>query len=344
LIEKNVWGVATTHYYNLKLFAGNHDKIRNGAMLFDSKQLAPLFQLEIGKPGSSFALEIAKKTGLPSEIIQYAEQIIGQELTGLESLMKSVAEEKQSLDKRIREIKERERKLDDTLAQYNSLSTELNSKKKEIIDKAKTEASMLLKETNREIEKTIRHIRENKAEKNETRKIRQGLQGLVQKVKPTVHTPEQYDTIEVGDSVRLIGQEVSGKVISIKDQLATVQFGDLRSQVKLKQLMRSDRVVVNPVFVKAKSYGVDVMRKQSMFNTTLDIRGKRVEEVRLVLDQFIDDGILLGQGELKILHGKGEGVLRKIVREQLKTIRGVASFADEGFERGGAGITVVVLK
>jgi len=344
LIEKNVWGVATTHYYNLKLFAGNHDKIRNGAMLFDSKQLAPLFQLEIGKPGSSFALEIARKTGLPSETIQYAEKIIGQELTGLESLMKSVAEEKQSLDKRIWEFKEREKKLNDTLAQYNLLSAELNSKKKEIINKAKTEASILLKETNREIEKTIRHIRENNAEKKETRKIRQGLEGLVQKVKPTVHTPEQYDKIEVGDSVRLIGQEVSGKVISIKDQLATVQFGDLRSQVKLKQLIRSDLVAVSPTFDKAKSYGVDLMRKQSTFNTTLDIRGKRVEEVRSVLDQFIDDAILLGQGELRILHGKGEGVLRKIVREQLKTIRGVASFADEGVERGGAGITVVVLK
>ena len=344
LIEKNVWGVATTHYYNLKLFADNHDKIRNGAMLFDSNQLAPLFKLEIGKPGSSFALEIARKTGLPSATIHYAEKIIGQELTGLESLMKSVAEEKQSLDKRIREFKEQEKKLKDSLAQYNSLSAELNSKKKEIIDKAKTEASILLKETNREIEKTIRHIRENNAEKKETRKIRQGLEGLVQKVKPTVYIPEQHDKIEVGDSVRLIGQEVSGKVISIKDQLATVQFGDLRSQVKLKQLIRSDLVAANPTFAKAKSFGVDVMRKQSTFNTTLDIRGKRVEEVSSILDQFIDDAILLGQGELKILHGKGEGVLRKIVREQLKKFKGVASFADEHVERGGAGVTVVVLK
>jgi DNA mismatch repair protein MutS2 len=344
LLQRNVWGVATTHYYNLKLFASNHSSIRNGAMLFDSKKLAPLFQLEIGKPGSSFALEIARKTGLPYETLQKAEKIIGQELTGLESLMKSVAEEKQSLDKRQKEIKEQEKKLSETLDRYEVLSTELTSKKKEILDKAKTEASNLLKETNREIEKTIRHIRENKAEKKETRKVRDGLQGLVQKVKPTAVVVEQQEIIEVGDYVRLIGQEVSGKVLSINDKSAVVQFGDLRSQVKLKQLVRSDKAIVNPTFVKAKSFGIDVMSKQSKFVSTLDIRGKRVEEVNSLLDQFVDDALLLGQAELRILHGKGEGVLRKVVRERLKAIKGVASFADDHVERGGAGITVVVLK
>jgi DNA mismatch repair protein MutS2 len=344
LLQRNVWGVATTHYYNLKLFASNHSSIRNGAMLFDSKKLVPLFQLEIGKPGSSFALEIARKTGLPYETLQKAEKIIGKELTGLESLMKSVAEEKQSLDKRQKEIKEQEKKLSETLDRYEVLSTELTTKKKEILDKAKTEASNLLKETNREIEKTIRHIRENKAEKKETRKVRDGLQGLVQKVKPTAVVVEQQEIIEVGDYVRLIGQEVSGKVLSINDKSAVIQFGDLRSQVKLKQLVRSDKAIVNPTFVKAKSFGIDVMSKQSTFVSTLDIRGKRVEEVNSLLDQFVDDALLLGQAELRILHGKGEGVLRKVVRERLKAIKGVASFADEHVERGGAGITVVVLK
>jgi len=344
LLDRKVWGVATTHYYNLKLFASNHPAIRNGAMQFDSKKLEPLFQLEIGKPGSSFALEIARKTGLPSQTIQQAEAIIGQELTGLETLMKSVAEEKQSLDKRLREIQVREKKLNETLSHYQTLSAELNAKKKEIIDKAKTEASTLLKDTNREIEKTIRHIRENKAEKKETRKVRDGLQSLVEKVKPVMPLQEQKEKIEVGDSVRLVGQEVSGRVISIKDDSALVQFGDLRSQVKLKRLVRSDQVLVNPTFTKAKSMGLDLVSKQSTFVSTLDIRGKRVEEVNSILDQFIDDAMLLGHAELKILHGKGEGVLRNVVRDRLKKIKGVASVSDEHVERGGAGITVVVLK
>lgn len=345
LINKKVWGVATTHYYNLKLFASNHSGIRNGAMQFDSKKLEPLFKLEIGKPGSSFALEIARKTGLPASTLARAEKIIGSELTGLETLMKSVAEEKQMLDKRKREVEQRERKLQETLSHYQTLSNELEVKKKEIINKAKDEASLLLKETNREIEKTIRHIRENKAEKKETRKVRQGLKTLVDKVQvPVKEVERKKENIVDGDKVRLIGQEVSGTVLSIKDDMATVQFGDLRSTVKLKKLVRSDLADVIPATTRARSMGVDVMRKQSSFISTLDIRGKRVEEVIPVLDQFIDDAILLGQSELKILHGKGEGVLRTVVRDHLKKVKQVVSISDEHVERGGAGITVVVLK
>ncbi len=345
LTQRKVWGIATTHYYNLKLFASNHSGIKNGAMQFDSKKLEPLFKLEIGKPGSSFALEIARKTGLPLLTLQRAEKIIGTELTGLETLMKSVAEEKQMLDKRKREIEQRERKLQETLTHYQSLSSELEGKKKEIINKAKDEASLLLRETNREIEKTIRHIRENKAEKKETKKVREGLQTLVSKVQtPSREVERKKENIIEGDKVRLVGQEVTGTVLSIKNDAAIVQFGDLRSTVKTKRLIRSDLVEVNPLTTRARSMGVDVMRKQSYFNSTLDIRGKRVEEVISVLDQFIDDAILLGQSQLKILHGKGEGVLRKVVRDHLKKVKQIVSLADEHVERGGAGITIVILK
>jgi len=345
LTQKKVWGVATTHYYNLKLFASRHSGIRNGAMQFDTKKLEPLFKLDIGKPGSSFALEIARKTGLPSGTISRAEKIIGSELTGLETLMKSVAEEKQLIERKKKEIDQREKILQDTLNRYQALSAELEGKKKEIINKAKEEASSLLKETNREIEKTIRHIRENKAEKKETQKVRQGLQTLISRVQtPATEIVKKKEIISEGDKVRLIGQEVSGTVLSIKDDIATVQFGDLRSNVKIRQLVRSDLAEVNPAATRARSMGIDVMRKQSSFVTTLDIRGKRVEEVIPVLEQFIDDALLLGHSELKILHGKGEGVLRKVVRDHLKNVKQVVSLADEHVERGGQGITVVILK
>jgi DNA mismatch repair protein MutS2 len=259
--------------------------------------------------------------------------------------MKSVADEKLVVDRKKSEIEQREKKLQETLTHYQKLLSELKGKEKEIINKAKAEASQLLKDTNREIEKTIRHIRENKAEKKETRKVRQSLETLTTKVQTTVRPVEhKKEKIEVGDKVRLIGQEVTGTVLSIKDSNATVQFGDLRSNVKLKQLIRSDQVEVNTVAVKARSLGVDVMRKQSTFDNTLDIRGKRVEEVIPVLDQFIDDAILLGQAQLKIIHGKGEGVLRKVVRDHLRKVKEVASMADEHADRGGDGITYVVLK
>ncbi len=345
LVAAHVWGVATTHYYNLKVFASNTPGIANAAMLFNTQKLEPLFVLEIGKPGSSFALEIARKTGLPTQIIQNAEEIIGKDLAGLESLMKTVADDKLSNTKRSAEIKKREAELAEQMAYYEKVTDEIESRKKEIIERARIEASGLLKETNREIEKTIRHIRENKAERKETRKVREGLKDLEAKVKtePKQKEHTKDETLKEGDKVRIRGQEVTGTLIQIKGSNAIVQFGDLRSHVKVAQLVRSDRL--DPVgTTKARSIGVDIYKKQALFESTLDVRGKRVEEVIPALTQFLDDAILLGQGEVRILHGKGEGVLRKVVREQLKKTRGVSSFADEHVDRGGDGITVVVLK
>lgn len=345
LMDKKVWGVATTHYYNLKVFASQRSDVRNGLMQFDTKRMLPLFKLEIGKPGSSFALEIAKNTGLPKNVIEKAEEIIGKDLTGLEMLIQSVSHEKEQVAKKQRELAEKERKLSEELNKYKTLSTEIESKKKQIIDKAKTEAAQLLKETNREIEKTIRHIQENKAEKKETRKVREGLQQLTAKVKPEEKLIEEPETVELkeGDKVRIRGQEVTGNLVQIKGNQAIVEFGSIRSTVKLNSLVRSD-LAEPAIFSKAKSLGLNLMQKQSSFNSTLDVRGKRAEEVLPLLDQFLDDATLLSQSELKILHGKGEGVLRKIVRDKLKTVRQVASFYDEHVERGGDGITVVVLK
>jgi DNA mismatch repair protein MutS2 len=345
LVAMRVWGVATTHYYNLKLFAGNTAGIVNAAMLFNTQKLEPLFVLEIGKPGSSFALEIARKTGLPQDIIHNAEGIIGKELAGLESLMKAVAEDKIHNTKRSAELKKKEEELAEQMEYYEKVTSEIESRKKEIIERAKSEASGLLKETNREIEKTIRHIRENKAERKETRKVRDGLKDLEEKVKTEPKPKEQVkdETLKEGDKVRIRGQEVTGTLLQLKGANAVVQFGDLRSHIKVNQLVRSDRA--DPVVVtKARSMGLDIYKRQALFESTLDIRGKRVEEVIPALTQFLDDAVLLGQGEVKILHGKGEGVLRKVVREQLKRTKGVSSFADEHMERGGDGITVVILK
>jgi DNA mismatch repair protein MutS2 len=345
LLEKKAWGVATTHYYNLKLFAENHPGVRNGAMLFDIHKLVPLFRLEIGRPGSSFALEIARKTGLPASTIESAEQIIGKDLTGLDSLMKSVAEEKQSLKTDKVELARKEKWVAEELAKYQKLSAELEGRKKDIINSAKSEASYLLKETNREIEKTIRHILENKAEKKETRKARQSLKAHTEKVQPTeVKSLRTKEEFREGDQVRILGQEVSGTVISVKGKRVVVEFGDLRSTLSTEELVRSERLDTKPGVRKAGSFGIDLNRRQSQFENTLDVRGKRVEEVMPMLERFLDDALLLGQPELRILHGKGEGILRKVVRERLKAMKQVHSIKDEHVERGGDGITVVVLK
>jgi len=344
LLSHQVWGLATTHYYNLKVFASNQGGIRNAAMLFDIKTLSPLYRLEIGQPGSSFALEIARKTGLSSDTLKSAERIIGRELTGLETLMKEVAEGKQTMMVKERELRMREEQADKLMKQYEQLHAQLEKQKKEILNRAKSEASELLKETNREIEKTIRHIRENKAEKQETRKVRHGLKDLERKVKPAVPVvaKSQLPLVE-GDKVRMTGGEVTGTILTIRGKTATVQFGDLRSSVKLERLVRSDLIQDTPAS-RPQVRGIELHERQSRFSPLLDVRGMRVEELLPLLTRFLDDAVLLGQPEVRIIHGKGEGVLRKVVREYLTGLKAVGNYRDEHADRGGEGITIVTLR
>lgn len=345
LLAKRVWGVATTHYYNLKLFAGQRQGIRNAAMRFDSEHLQPLYVLDIGKPGSSFALEIARKTGLPQSTLRNAEQLVGKDLAGFETLVRNLEKERQELSEKIRRLEREEAELKQSLAKYQALSTDLETRKKEIITRAKEEAAGLLRETNREIEKTIRHIRENKAEKKETTKVRQNLQALHRRVGEKGEKTEKVKTpIREGDRVRIIGQDGSGTVISIKDDTASVQFGELKSHIRMNKLEKVTGAMEKETSARQRSTGINLYEKQAHFNSTLDVRGKRVEEVIPLLDQFLDTALLLGHGELRIIHGKGEGVLRKVIREQLSRVKQVAAFQDEHVERGGDGITVVVLK
>jgi len=346
LLDKEVWGVATTHYYNLKLFADEHAGIRNAAMRFDQENLQPLYELEIGKPGSSFALEIAQKTGLPKETLKQAEALVGVELAGFEKLSRTLEQERAEHEVKIKELEKKEAELKQALAKYQSLSTDLESRKKDIISKAKEEAMTLLKTTNREIEKTIRHIQENKADKKETMKVRKSLQDLSRSVSKGMVQPvvKEAGKLEEGDRVRIVGQQGSGIILSLQGKNAVIQFGELKSTVSLSKLEKVEGAVQKELATKLRSSGINLFEKQATFNPTLDVRGKRVEELLPVLESFMDSAILLGHDELKILHGKGEGVLRKVIRERLKKYKEVASFKDEHVERGGDGITIVVLK
>jgi DNA mismatch repair protein MutS2 len=344
LLQKETWGIATTHYYNLKLFAGQRRGIRNAAMRFDDENLRPLYILDIGKPGSSFALEIAKKTGFPEITLAEAERLVGKELAGFDMLVREMERERQTLSEKIKELDQREIDLKQLHEKYATLSSELQTHKKNIIEKAKEEAQQLLRETNREIEKTIRHIRENRAEKKETLKVRKNLQGLSEKVKSEIKKSSPPQSLQEGDRVRIVGQNGSGVIQVIKGKNAVVQFGDLKSVVSVTKLEKISGRKEEETKEHARSTGLNVNEKRMNFSSTLDIRGRRVEEVAPLLDQFMDTALLLGVGEVKILHGKGEGILRKVVREQLKRYKEVASIQDEHVDRGGDGITVVILK
>jgi DNA mismatch repair protein MutS2 len=177
-------------------------------------------------------------------------------------------------------------------------------------------------------------------------RVRKGLETLSQLVSHRKVEKEEKtkEPVKEGDRVRITGQEGSGVVLSIKGKTASVQFGNLKSLVKTDRLEKITAAVEKEISMRLRSVGINMQEKQANFSSTLDVRGKRVEEVVPLLDQFMDTAILLGQGEIRLLHGKGEGVLRKVIREQLKKYKQVASVKDEHVERGGDGITIVVLK
>lgn len=352
LQRKNTFGVITTHYSNIKNYSEQTTGIINGAMRFDMQKLEPLYILDSGKPGSSFSLEIARKTGLPGYVLDYAKSVIGDKNIDVDDLLLKLEKQKQLVKERDEKLKSREIEAARLESNYKKLLQELEDDKKVIISKAKDEAAKLLKDTNREIEKTIRHIKANSAQKSETKKARERLQSLKDKVeepkRPTLSVIKKADNdapLKPGDVVRVEGQEVTATILALKGKDAEVQIGLLKSKVKIDRLEKISKGQEKSIKKeKAKStHGLNMTDKFANFSSTLDIRGKRAEEVLVELDQFLNDALLFGLNEVKVLHGKGNGVLREIVRNHVRQLNFIASANDEHIDRGGAGITVLTL-
>ena len=352
LNSKGCYGVITTHFSNLKLYADKTQGIVNAAMIFDLDKLTPTYALEIGRPGSSFSLEVAAQSGLPKDIIQVAQAGIGANQIDIERLLGKLENEKRKLSEQNERITRKDRELTVFKKEYELLKEKLEGRQKEIIETAKAEASGILSRTNKEIEKTIRHIKENKAEKKETKKIRASLQTFAKQITPVDKKDIKKKValldgeLRMGDQALLEGKGVVVDVIEIKGKKAKVLIGELQSVVALNKLQKiSKRQVKKEKFVVQKrSGGLDVSNKMANFSPVLDIRGTRASELLPILQHFLDDAVMLNQGHVKIIHGKGNGVLRQLVRETLKQWPQVASFENEHVERGGDGATVVVLK
>ncbi|GAB4397661.1 MAG: endonuclease MutS2 [Microscillaceae bacterium] len=356
LVAKKAFGVITTHYRNLKIFAQNHEGLTNGAMLFDAENLEPLYQLELGKPGSSFAFEIAHKIGLPLNIIQKAKEYAGDQQVNYDLLLRDLEMEKRRYESQASLIKAKEERLNQVTAEYQKLKDFLDQEKKSILNQAKGEAENLLREANQRIEHTIREIKESQAQKESTQKARQELETYKQKIKPEpaplpiVAEPVEEITlldtpIEVGDQVRIKGQNALGEVLQLKGKDAEILIGDLKSTIRLDRLEKiKPSENKNTKKIKSAIKGLDLNEKMAHFSPNLDLRGKRGEEALPLLMDFMDDALLLGQQELRIIHGKGDGILRKLVREQLRKYKEVASLTNEHEDRGGAGITIVTLQ
>jgi len=358
------FGVITTHYTNLKHYAEDAVGIVNGAMLYDRQHLQPLFQLSIGNPGSSFAIEIARKIGLPEDLIAEAADKVGAEHLDYDKHLQDIVRDKRYWENKRQQIRQKEKKLEETLEKYESEMASIDRQRKDITNKAKDEAKNLLSEANAKIENTIRQIKEADAEKEKTRLVRKELEDFKAKISPlnplqgglkrlelvrkvSKQSPPLGDLggLVVGANVRLKGQTATGKIIEIQDKQAIVAFGQMKSTVKLAKLEPISNTQLKKEAKKYDSLGTttsdEVRQRKLTFSSEIDVRGMRGDEALQAVMYFIDDAVMVGVASVRILHGTGTGALRQMIRQYLGTVHGVKTYRDEHIQFGGAGITVV---
>ncbi len=370
--QNGSYGVITTHYQNLKHLAEDTEGLVNGAMLYDRHLMQPLFKLSIGNPGSSFAVEIARKIGLPEDVIADASQKVGSDYIDMDKYLQDIVRDKRYWESKRQSIRLREKRLEETIARYETDLEAVNKQQKEIIREAKLEAQRIISEANAKIENTIREIKEAQAEKEQTKLIRKSMDEFKASIADAQITDDKIarkmeklkqrkekkaskqpakqpifnrEVIEVGDTVRLTGQTSAGTVLEIQGKQATVAFGMIKSTVKLDRLEKVSKNQLKQEIKKSSFVSVqtrdEMHEKKLNFKQEIDVRGMRGDEALQAVTYFIDDAILVGSTRVRILHGTGTGALRQLIRDYLRTIPGVARYHDEHVQFGGAGITVV---
>lgn len=322
LVNRRVFGIITTHYTNLKHFAEQTPGVVNGAMLYDRGAMRPLFQLSIGQAGSSFAIEIARQIGLSEPIIRYATDLVGEEHIDYDKQLQDIARDKRYWEKKREAIRKKEKVLEERIAQYEEQMSDIKAKKKEMLEEARQQAADLLQQSNATIERTIREIKEAKADKEKTKKARSKVESLKQKVereKPQVEIPK------------------TPKVMR--------DFSELKKLAKNGSVARSSQ----PSTVRNTS---NIVHSRTVsFERTLDLRGYRADEALERLIAYMDDALMVGAGEVTILHGTGTGALKQLTRDYLNGLnrqrhkRGQVAldFGDGDVNHGGAGLTIVRL-
>ena len=385
--QKKAWGIITTHYQNLKHFAEGHPGVVNGAMLYDRHLMKALFQLQIGRPGSSFAIEIARKIGLPEEVISDASDIVGSDYIQSDKYLQDIVRDKRYWEQKRQTVHQREKDIEKTINKYETSAIEIEQERKAILRRAKEQAEELLKEANRRIENTIREIREAEAEKERTRQLREEMQAFreeVQKIEASGNNAQ---------SLKLNAQSSKANEAAIEKKMQQILARRERREKKKAQAQatvsdapaseanakpsESEVPKIAKKLVSSNGQWVQVNGKWKMvlaggkqssssvtpteeqitkssrmtravidehrnsFRHEIDVRGYRGDEAIMEVQRFIDDAILMGESQVRILHGKGNGILRQLIRQYLNTVPNVIGCRDEHVQFGGAGITVV---
>ena len=397
LDNRGAYGVITTHYTNLKLYASGETGVINGAMMFDVKNIAPMFKLEMGLPGNSFAFELARKMGLPEAIIKDAENRAGEEFVGIERNLRKIARNRKALDEKLERIRHTDRTLESITDRYQKELLEIKKIRQQILDEARREAEEIVRKANRQVENTIRTIKESQAAKEETQEARKELQGFMsilaarkeqeqrekedyidrkikqidarrerQKQRKAQRADENAERqarevqaekermeafrnapLKVGEKVRVKENGMVGEVAKVSAKAVVVIIGHISSKMPLDKVERitsnefKSAVKETSRPVSAVKVDTSINERKLNFSTELDVRGERLSDAIEKVTRYVDDAIMLSISSVRIIHGKGTGVLREELQKLLRTMPGVASVRDEHIQFGGTGVTIV---
>ena len=401
LDKRGSYGVITTHYTNLKLYAsGAETGVMNGAMMFDVQNIAPLFKLEMGLPGNSFAFELARKMGIPETVIKDAEARAGEEFVGIERNLRKIARNRKALDEKLERIKNTDRTLENITDKYQKELKEIKQLKKTILDEAKKEAEEIIKGANKQVESTIKTIKESQAEKETTQGARKELQDFMSilAARKEQEKKEKEDYIEkkirqldarkerqkqrkakraddketqemlekqaekerieafrsapvkVGEKVRVKENGMVGEVTKVSAKAVVVIIGNISSKMPLDKVERitsnefKTAVKENSKPVSLIKYDSSISERKLNFSTEIDLRGERLNDAIEKVTRYIDDAVMLGISSVRIIHGKGTGVLRDEIQKLVRTMPGVAGARDEHIQFGGTGVTIVTFE
>jgi len=373
LDKRGVYGIITTHYTNLKLYASAAETgVLNAAMQFDSSRIEPLFKLEPGMPGNSFAFELARKMGLPENIVKDAEDRAGEEYVGIERNLRKIARGKRAIDERLQKIKNADRTLEGLTSKYEKELQEIRDQKKEILENARREAENIVRGAGREVEKTIRVIKENQADKEKTKEARAGLQDFVKALEQrksrdeyvekklrqldkrrgkngkqeTTEAKKKEEAFKIGEKVKIVESGLVGEIIKVSSKSVTLSVGNVTSIMSPDKLTRissnefreATRREFKPVL---RHDDPAVTARKLEFKSEIDLRGARLSEALETTMHYIDDAIMVGVGSVRIIHGKGTGVLREEIQKYVRTVPGVKVVHDEDVRAGGSGVSIV---
>lgn len=375
--RRGVYGVITTHYTNLKLYASGADtSVINGAMLYDAAKIEPLFKLETGLPGNSFAFELARKMRLPESIVKDAERRAGEEFVGIERNLRKIARNRRALDEKLQKVKNSDKALTGLTEKYQKELEDIKSLRESIIASAMQEAEQIVKGAGKQVEKTIRDIKAAQAEKAQTKEAREELQGFLgalekrkekegrdkenyldrklaslqkrgAKKAAAAEKEQKSSPLKVGEKVRIKDNGLVGEVSKISNKAVTVIVGNISStmspdrveRISSNEFREASRKEFKPVEQKVDRSLTD---RRLNFSPELDIRGERLSDALNIVTRYIDDAVMLNMGSVRIIHGKGSGVLREEIQKYLRSIPGLR-VSDEDIRNGGTGVTIVKL-